>query len=102
MRPAKITQHKVYFQHTYLEHIRACHCVIAQQAPAPRSDSHYTALDLHPIPKVPTWASAAATPPVKLPDLDPTAAIQVINVAFRHLFSKWSVLNMACTTAGSE
>jgi hypothetical protein len=39
-------------------------CVTALQAPAPRSASRYTALDLRRIPKVPTRASAAAAPPV--------------------------------------
>jgi hypothetical protein len=74
--------------------------VTAQQAPAPRSDQRYTALDLRPIPKALTQASAAAAPPVKLPNSDPSAAI--VKVVFRHLFSKWSVLRVACTTAGSE
>jgi hypothetical protein len=36
--------------------------VTALQAPAPRSVSRYTALDLHSTPKVLTWSSAAAVP----------------------------------------
>jgi hypothetical protein len=39
--------------------------------PVPRSAHPYTALDLRGISKVPTQASAASSPPVKLPDSDP-------------------------------
>ncbi len=58
-------------------------CVTAPQAQATRSDGRYTALDLLQVPKVPTRASAAAAPQVKMPAADPSAAM--VKVAFRHL-----------------
>ncbi len=64
MLQAKITRHKVYFQRTFLD---AFLFVTALQAQVTPFDSRYTATDLWQAPKVPTRASAAPEPPVKLP-----------------------------------
>jgi hypothetical protein len=92
MRPAKITWHKVYFQHLS----EAFPCVTAPQAQATPSDDRYTALDLLRVPKIPTRASAAAAPPVKQP-----ASAANLKVGLRIPARNSCVLNVACNnTAG--
>ncbi len=101
MRPAMMTRQCGgirYFSELFSE---AYSCVTALQAPATRSDGRYTALYLRRISKVLTRASSAAALQVKLPALDPSAAIE--KEGFRHPFtgSKICVLSVDCNTAGS-
>ena len=72
-------------------------CVTAQQAQATPSDGRYTALDLLRVPKIPTRASAAAAPPVKLP-----ASAAIVKAESRFPYRKSCVLNVTCNTAGSR
>jgi hypothetical protein len=97
MQPAKITQHKVYFQIFSAHFSEAFPCVTAPQAQAIPSDGHHTALDLRQVPKIPTRASAAATPPVKLP-----ASAAIVKAESRFPYRKSCVLNVTCNTAGSR
>jgi hypothetical protein len=75
--------------------------VTALQAQATPSDGRYTALNLRQVPKVPTLASAAAAPPVKLPASDLSAAVVKV-VGLAHLAVSTPEASLPCVYNSRE